>query len=299
MTNFSRRAAWPCFSALAIVALTQSAVAQPTSAQQSALRSNCRSDFMSNCSGVQPGGKDALMCLQKNVAKLSPGCQSAVRATMPAEPAQAAAPPAAPPPAAAAAPPPPAAVSAPPATITSAPPPPAQTAKKPVKKPAAASLAPPPAPPPPAAAAPAGAPTSAQQNAMRQNCRNDFVSHCAGVQPGGKDALACLQRNVASLSPACGRVVSATMRGAAPAAATASAPAASASVEPEPSGRPGGMMPGAALVGKACARYIVMHCRGVQPGGGREVACLTNYVNSGTFVGPRCRAALQVTGLLR
>ena len=41
--------------------------AQITTAQQSAIRGSCRSDFMSHCSGVTPGGKDALTCLQKNV----------------------------------------------------------------------------------------------------------------------------------------------------------------------------------------------------------------------------------------
>ena len=295
MTNFFRRALGPCLGAVTIAVLTCSADAQPTSAQQSAIRSNCRSDFMANCSGVQPGGKDALMCLQRNVAKLSPGCQTAVRVTIPAEPIKTAEPPAAaaPPPAAAAAPPP---AAAPSATITSAPPPPAQTAKKPpVKKPATAAVM----PSAPAAPAAAPQPTSAQQNAIRQSCRNDFMSHCQGVQPGGKDALACLQRNAGSLSPACGRAVSATMHGAPPSAATAAAPAAPAEVEPEPSGRPGGLAPAAAVVGKACARYIFMHCRGIPPGEGREVACLTNYVNQGNFVGPRCRAALQLSGSLR
>ncbi len=43
---------------------------------------------------------------------------------------------------------------------------------------------------------------------------------------------------------------------------------------------------------------LVMQCRDVQLGGSREVACLTDCVNSGHFVGPRCRAALQITGRL-
>ena len=48
---------------------------------------------MSNCSGVTPGGAEALQCLQRNVAKLSPGCQSAVNALAPrSAPPQAAAP---------------------------------------------------------------------------------------------------------------------------------------------------------------------------------------------------------------
>src|ERR1700743_1190326 len=58
----------------------------PTAEQQSALRSNCRSDFMSKCSGVTPGGADALHCLQRNVATLSPKCQGAVNALAPREP---------------------------------------------------------------------------------------------------------------------------------------------------------------------------------------------------------------------
>ena len=55
------------------------AVAQePTPDQQSAIRSNCRSDFMANCSGVPRGGKEAMQCLKDNVAKLSSGCQRAI-----------------------------------------------------------------------------------------------------------------------------------------------------------------------------------------------------------------------------
>jgi hypothetical protein len=44
---------------------------QPTQAQRDALRAACRSDFIANCAGVQPGGRDALMCLVRNSAKLS------------------------------------------------------------------------------------------------------------------------------------------------------------------------------------------------------------------------------------
>jgi hypothetical protein len=58
------------------------AAQEPTSDQQSAIRSNCRSDFMANCSGVPRGGKEALQCLKDNVAKLSSGCQQAVKAIM-------------------------------------------------------------------------------------------------------------------------------------------------------------------------------------------------------------------------
>ena len=69
---------------LGLAVLTTSASAQITDAQKSAIRGNCRSDFMAKCSGVTPGGKDALLCLQKNVDSLSPGCKTAVSATIPA-----------------------------------------------------------------------------------------------------------------------------------------------------------------------------------------------------------------------
>ncbi|MDE1991117.1 MAG: hypothetical protein KGI75_01375, partial [Rhizobiaceae bacterium] len=51
---------------------------QPTDAQRNAIKSACRSDFMAQCSGVQPGGMAALTCLQQHSASLSPSCQSAV-----------------------------------------------------------------------------------------------------------------------------------------------------------------------------------------------------------------------------
>ena len=100
------------------------AVAQePTPDQQSAIRSNCRSDFMANCSGVPRGGKEAMQCLKDNVAKLSSGCQQAVKAVMPAPAAK---PPAAP--------------------VTAAPAAPAPAASPPAPAPAAPVAATPPAP---------------------------------------------------------------------------------------------------------------------------------------------------------
>ena len=46
--------------------------------QQGALRSACRSDFMTHCSGVDPNGPAAMACLQQNASALSPSCQAAV-----------------------------------------------------------------------------------------------------------------------------------------------------------------------------------------------------------------------------
>ena len=68
---------------------------QPTSAQASAIRSACRSDYQANCAGVPTGGQAALACLKQNAAKTSPACQQALRAvggTAAAAPATAPAP---------------------------------------------------------------------------------------------------------------------------------------------------------------------------------------------------------------
>jgi hypothetical protein len=61
-------------------ASTESAPKKPTSQQLGAIRASCRSDFISHCSGVQPGGSAALRCLQSNAARLSGGCRSALAA---------------------------------------------------------------------------------------------------------------------------------------------------------------------------------------------------------------------------
>jgi hypothetical protein len=53
---------------------------RPTAEQQSAIRAACRSDFISHCSGVTPGGAAALQCLQRNASSLSGGCRSALAA---------------------------------------------------------------------------------------------------------------------------------------------------------------------------------------------------------------------------
>ncbi|TCR85926.1 growth hormone receptor binding protein [Rhizobium sp. BK376] len=52
----------------------------PTQAQKSAIKSNCRNDFMAQCSGVTPGGQEALSCLQAHSTSLSPACKQSVAA---------------------------------------------------------------------------------------------------------------------------------------------------------------------------------------------------------------------------
>jgi hypothetical protein len=330
---------------------------QPTQAQRDAIRAACRSDFMANCSGVQPGGKEAFACLLQNDAKLSPSCQAAVNAASPkpAEPAAAAAPaPAAPaqaetaPPAAKVERAPPgiqvapaeaqndelktvqqactlndfvahcswiapnnpeilqclkanaadlspncqAAVQALPASppVTAAPAEPARQeapAKKPVEpkpaEPARASA-------PPAPAAPVAAPAAQQKATIRASCRSDFMSHCAGVQPGGAEALQCLKRNEAQLSAACRSAVAA-IGGAGAAEAPPGAPAAPAAPAVAPIGQMPMLRPREALaIVQICGVEVRSLCAGVPFGGGRVISCLAENASS---LSPSCYGALS------
>src|SRR5665647_2422263 len=73
------------------------------------------------------------------------------------------------------------------------------------------------------------APTDAQRNAIRSECRSDYQARCASVPPGGAEALQCLQKNMSSLSSGCQSAVRAVEAPAAPKAE--SAPAASPKAE--------------------------------------------------------------------
>jgi hypothetical protein len=205
-----------------LAAAAGAATAQVTSEQQNAIRANCRSDFMSKCSGVTPGGREALMCLQKNVATLSAGCRTAVSATMPkAEPSPAPATAASTPaarvelPAPASAIPATAAPAAPEARLAAptaaAPKPPAQpkpaVAARPAAPKAATASAPaaakpaPPAPPAPATVAPERPIVNAA--VMLRACKLDLIRHCAGVEVGDGRKLACLNEHAPKLTVRC------------------------------------------------------------------------------------------------
>jgi hypothetical protein len=290
------------------------ATAQISSEVQSALRSNCRSDAMSKCSGMR--GQEALSCLQKNVSSLSPACKTAVDKTLPKPAAVApAAPPkpAAPPPAAKVEPPAaptPAITAAPPAPATPSPavatpaaqppaaPKPAAAAKPPAPK--VAKPAPPrPAAPKPAAPAPqtasappapAAAPTPEQMNALKFTCRHDFGRVCKGVPAGGPEALNCLQQNAARLSPNC-KTSLADIADSLPAGAMPAAPAAPVARSPET----GGPVDAVVMV-RACKLDLMRYCRDVELGEHRKIACLTEHMPKLTV---RCRTALKVTSPLR
>ncbi|MGC2775627.1 MAG: cysteine rich repeat-containing protein, partial [Bradyrhizobium sp.] len=75
-------------------AATQALAQAPSDAQRNAIKSSCRSDYMAHCSSVPPGGAASVQCLQTNMASLSAGCQTALRAIEPAAEAKPAAAPA-------------------------------------------------------------------------------------------------------------------------------------------------------------------------------------------------------------
>lgn len=204
--------------ALTLLVSTDFAAAEPTPDQIAAIKANCRSDFMSKCWGVPRGGAEAMQCLKKNMASVSPGCQQALKAIT-------AAPPKAPAPAPAIAkpepaPPPqpapettakPAAPAAPaePTPETAATPPPASESAPSAPPKAAATPAPKPAATPPAeakvkepatveepaaAAKPAVPPTASEETTIigfipprkklmiLRNCRQDIETHCPDVK---------------------------------------------------------------------------------------------------------------------
>jgi len=138
------------FAALLLPLSLDQAAAQPSQAQRDAIRAACRSDFIANCSGVQPGGKEAFECLLRNDAKLSASCRTAVNAAVP-KPAEPAAP-------------------APPPSPATAAPAPSETAPPAVKVERA---------PTEIHVAPAEA-QNEQLKAVQQACTlNDFVAHCS------------------------------------------------------------------------------------------------------------------------
>ena len=49
----------------------------------------------------------------------------------------------------------------------------------------------------------AQAPSQAQRDAIKSQCRSDYMAHCSSVPPGGEASLQCLQKNMSSLSSSC------------------------------------------------------------------------------------------------
>jgi hypothetical protein len=249
---------------VALVFATPARAQAPSEAQREAIKSECRNDYMAHCSSIPPGGAASLECLQKNMASLSAGCASAVKAAEgPSE------------------------TKAEPAKEE-----PKQETKTEPKAEPVTTTAKPAAEPAPKAAAPKQ-PTSAQISTIKSNCRSDYPKVCAGVPTGGAPALQCLEKNEAKLSASCKKaVMAAAGGGAAPAAGAAPATAAAAPAAAEPSVlvvRP--LRPREVLfvMRSACGEDVRLLCPGVAPGGGRIIECL---VGQSAKLSPACRSVL-------
>jgi hypothetical protein len=148
---------------------TSPAAKKPGSAQISAIRSACRSDYMQACAGVPTGGAAALSCLEKHKSTLSPGCQQAVSA----------------------------------ASGGSAP-----TASAPADTPATDQATAPAGAAAPAPAALVLRPMLPREELfVARTCGGDISALCAGIPAGGGRIMRCLAANASSLSPSCGDVL--------------------------------------------------------------------------------------------
>jgi hypothetical protein len=265
---------------------------QPTSEQRNAIRSACRSDFIANCAGVEPGGKEAFECLLRSHDNLSASCKAAVDAVAaklqtPAAPTAGALPPtAAPPPAVAPSP--------------GAAPSPAANASQ--------TAAPATATPPPSRV------TQEELNAVRGACTlNDIAEHCSWIAPSSPEIVLCLQANLAGLSSGCRAAVSGS--GAPPNAAAEPSPAPASAIPParqnsreaSPSraataaapGAASGARPGkptaaqTAAIRSACRSDFMANCSGVQPGGPAALQCLQSNAPK---LSQACRTAIAAVG---
>jgi len=254
-----RRAIFLISAATALFASGAGFAQQPTDDQKSAIRAQCRSDYEAHCASVPPGGLPALQCLQKNIAGLSPSCQTAVRAVEPAAPA-----------------------------------PKAETPSVPQSTPKAESAV----PAAPAKAATPQTPSPAKPNdvqaaAIRSACRADYQKNCASVPPGGSAALSCLQKNKSKLSQGCqlaigGAGAAAAVPSEAPPVAGAS-PGATPAPAPLPTLRPMRPREELMILRSACGGDVRTLCDGVPLGGGRIAQCLASHAAS---LSPACKSVL-------
>jgi hypothetical protein len=152
----------------------------------------------------------------------------------------------------------------------------------------------------------AQAPSQAQRDAIKSQCRSDYMAHCSSVPPGGEASLQCLQKNMAGLSSGCQGAVraveapaaatakpaetakptetakpaeTAAPKAAAPAAAATAAPKAAEpkTAEPKAAAAPAAGQPTSAQVSairSACRSDYPKVCAGVPTGGAPALQCL-------------------------
>jgi len=131
----------------------------------------------------------------------------------------------------------------------------------------------------------AQAPSQAQRDAIKSQCRSDYIAHCSSIPPGGEASLQCLQQNMSSLSSSCKSAVQAVAapaetktetktepapaaETAKPAAETAAAPKAAAGTAKKPSSAQ------ISAMRSACRSDYPKVCAGVPTGGAPALQCL-------------------------
>ncbi|SFL43112.1 hypothetical protein SAMN03159423_1986 [Bradyrhizobium sp. NFR13] len=134
----------------------------------------------------------------------------------------------------------------------------------------------------------AQAPSQAQRDAIKTQCRSDYIAHCSSVPPGGEASLQCLQKNMSSLSSACAGAVRAVEAPAAAPKAAESTPTATPKTEAAPpAAKPAATtaapkaaamkQPSSAQIAaihSACSSDYPKVCKGVPTGGAPALQCL-------------------------
>jgi hypothetical protein len=134
------------------------------------------------------------------------------------------------------------------------------------------------------------APSQAQRDAIKSECRSDYMAHCSSIPPGGEASLQCLQKNMSSLAPGCQSAVKAVEAPAAPKAESAPAaetakPAAEPKTSTPATATPAAAAPKAAAakqptsaqisaIRSACRSDYPKVCAGVPTGGAPALQCL-------------------------
>jgi hypothetical protein len=149
-----------------------------------------------------------------------------------------------------------------------------------------------------AGVASAQAPTEEQRNAIRAECRSDFIAQCSGVTPGGIEALTCLQQHSATLSAGCRKAVSAISKPKSTSTEpTPAAPATTATTSPTPATGAPAHQPTQAqrsAVKSACQRDFMAQCSGVTPGGTEALSCLQQH---NAALSAPCQQAVAALGV--
>jgi hypothetical protein len=156
------------------------------------------------------------------------------------------------------------------------------------------------------------APTEAQREAIKSECRSDYMAHCSSIPPGGAASLECLQKNMSSLAPGCQSAVRAVEAPSAepkaeskpesapaateakpaqePASAPAAAPAAKAAAS-SPTKKPSSAQISA--IRSACRSDYPKVCAGVPTGGAPALECLEKNKSK---VSAACQKAVAAAG---